>query len=595
MRLPPRSLFNWKFSYFRLWREAWVYASAAQRRTILFYHGMYALAIGVWIIRPYLLGKLVNTLQTGGSHLFHDCAVILGQIFLCNLVFWSFHGPGRVLERRTAKQIYITYTDTCYTKLSELPLKWHQGHHSGSTINRIQTSASGLQDFVQTGFVSIQNLGELAGAIIMLLWFSPVIGIVSLSGFVLSLLIMVAVNKHMIAALHASNEAAHQANATFYDFVSNMVSIIILRLQKFSAVTLHSKLGLSMAPWMRQIKLNEGRYFIYTMMNVTMMTVILLGYIWSQIDTHAVLAAGSLVTIYLYQERVGMQGFGFIGLHADWLKNLTSLTATKHILEDHANLVHDQIPVPAPDWKMIDLRDVCFDYNSDTGETKAALRNVTLSMKHGERIALMGGSGGGKTTLLSVLRALHEPQSAHMLIDGAAFPFKSLAEITTLIPQDPEIFENTIRFNVSFGLDVPDAKVYHALALAEFMPVLDNLPQGLDTDIREKGVNLSVGQKQRLALARGIFAAEQSDIILLDEPTSSIDLPTEEKIFENVFAEFKDKTIVATLHRLHLLPRFDRIIYLENGEVTLNLPAQQALTEDNKIRQLYLAYQSAGQ
>jgi ABC-type multidrug transport system fused ATPase/permease subunit len=117
------------------------------------------------------------------------------------------------------------------------------------------------------------------------------------------------------------------------------------------------------------------------------------------------------------------------------------------------------------------------------------------------------------------------------------------------------------------------------------------LPQELETDIREKGVNLSVGQRQRLALARGIFAAEQSDIILLDEPTSSVDLMTEAKIFKNIFAHFKGKTVIATLHRLHLLPMFDRIIFLDGGTIAADMPAHEGLTQPGPIRDLYLAYQ----
>src|SRR5690606_10441611 len=185
------------------------------------------------------------------------------------------------------------------------------------------------------------------------------------------------------------------------------------------------------------------------------------------------------------------------------------------------------------------------------GSRPATLHDVNLTLRRGENIALIGTSGAGKSTLLTLLRALRAPERVEVRIDGAPAPFAALAQLTTLIPQDPEVFENTMRFNVSFGLDVPDTDVYRALSLAEFLPVLMQMPQELETDIREKGVNLSVGQRQRLALARGIFAAEQSDIVLLDEPTSSVDLMTEAKIFKNLFAHFKDKTIVATLHRLH--------------------------------------------
>ncbi|MFH1157495.1 MAG: ABC transporter ATP-binding protein [Pseudomonadota bacterium] len=589
--LTSRPYAFWRFSYFLLWKEAWVYAGSGERRSIILYHLMYVVAVAMSLVQPYILGRLVNTLQTGGTALFHDAAMLLGAIVLAEVGFWVFHGPARIIERKAAKNIYIAYTTQCYARLMEMPLNWHQDHHSGSTINRIQTAANGLQDFVQNGFTSFQNLGLLTGSIIVLLWFNPIIGLASLAGFVFSMCIIVAMNKRMIAALHESNEVAHQASATFYDFVSNMASIIILRVQKLSERTLRSRLALSMSPWMKQIKLNEGRYFVYTMLNILMMTVILLGYIKAQIDLNTVVAAGSLVTVYLYQEKIGYQGFNFLGIHEDWIRGLTNLSAAKNFLEEHAGLAGRGVIAPQPGWKQLDIRHLYFNYRADDGSPKPVLSDIHLPLRRGERIALIGGSGGGKSTLLSLLRALHEPESGELYIDGQPVPFNALSEVTTLIPQDPEIFENTIRFNVSFDLDVPDEQVYQAIRLAEFTSVLEQMPRGLDTDIREKGVNLSVGQKQRLALARGIFAAGQSDIVLLDEPTSSIDLPTEEKIFENIFARFEGKTIVATLHRLNLLPGFDRIVYLEGGAVLSDLPAKEALFRKGPILDIYLAYQ----
>ena len=103
--------------------------------------------------------------------------------------------------------------------------------------------------------------------------------------------------------------------------------------------------------------------------------------------------------------------------------------------------------------------------------------------------------------------------------------------------------------------------------MARFSDVLLHLPNGLQTDIQEKGVNLSGGQKQRLALARGVLAARSSDIVLLDEPTSSVDPKTEFEIYHQLLAEFADKAVVSTLHRLHLLPLFDYVYVMRNGHI----------------------------
>jgi ATP-binding cassette subfamily B protein len=109
--------------------------------------------------------------------------------------------------------------------------------------------------------------------------------------------------------------------------------------------------------------------------------------------------------------------------------------------------------------------------------------------------------------------------------------------------------------------------VQQALSISCFDEVLPKLPRGIESDIRERGVNMSGGQKQRLALARGLIAAQDSSILLLDEPTSSIDQITESVIFDRLFKAFADKAIIATVHRLHLLPRFDHIILMSDGAI----------------------------
>lgn len=578
------------FSYSRLWIEVWKYAQGI-RSHILFYHLLFLFAMSFDLAIPWLFGQLINTLQKADANLFNDCLRLLSMIIGCHFMMWVFHGPGRVIERRCGQLVYIQYIEGMFRRLTELPLSWHQDHHSGSTINRIRTAASALKGFTENSFISFQRVVSLTGSLIMLASFNPWIGLISFIGTAISLSVIVLLNRRMTQAIHEVNEAGHQANATFYDFVGNMVSIVILRLQDFSRRTLDAKNRHTLPPFMREAYLNEWRYFFGTMFAIATMATILLGYIWFQLQAGHAIAAGALVTIYMYQEKVGGQMFDFIWMHGTWLNALTDLRATQHIMEDHATMAAAQSAALPENWKSLQISNLKFTYAAKMNREIATLSDISLKLGHGEKIALIGGSGGGKSTLLSMLRALHQPQHADVTVDGEKAGFDALSQLTTLIPQDPEIFENTIRFNVSFGLDVPDSVVLRALELAEFLPVLSQMPNGLDTDIREKGVNLSVGQKQRLALARGLFAAEQSDIILLDEPTSSVDLPTEEKIFKNVFSHFKGKSVVATLHRLHLLPEFDRIIYLDMGRITSDLPSSVALTTDGPIRDIYKSYQ----
>ncbi|HYG86861.1 MAG TPA: ABC transporter ATP-binding protein [Azospirillum sp.] len=169
---------------------------------------------------------------------------------------------------------------------------------------------------------------------------------------------------------------------------------------------------------------------------------------------------------------------------------------------------------------------------------------------------------------MRVLAGLYGADRIRFEVDGRPVPeLADLGSIVTLIPQDPEIFENSVAHNVTMGIEHGDDEVRRACELACLTPILQLMPRGLETPIVERGGNLSGGQKQRLALARGILAARNSSVIMLDEPTSSLDPATEAKVYGNLMAEFPDACIVSSIHRLHLLPRFDRIVYMADGRV----------------------------
>src|SRR5262249_36539029 len=134
-----------------------------------------------------------------------------------------------------------------------------------------------------------------------------------------------------------------------------------------------------------------------------------------------------------------------------------------------------------------------------------------------------------------------------------------------------------------------------AVKAARFEEVLARLPQGLDTNIAEKGINLSGGEKQRLALARGIFFARDSDILLLDEPTSSVDTANERAIYNNVLTRFRDRCLISTVHKLHLLELFDIVYVLDNGKVVEAGTFKQLIEADGKLAHLWRSYQAASQ
>jgi ABC-type multidrug transport system fused ATPase/permease subunit len=220
------------------------------------------------------------------------------------------------------------------------------------------------------------------------------------------------------------------------------------------------------------------------------------------------------------------------------------------------------------DWQRIDVCDLHFERAPLPGcERRNGLHGVSLALRRGERVALVGPSGCGKSTLLRVLAGLYEPQRGHVEFDGvAALGMRSLGDVATLIPQEAQIFEGSVRENIAFDLPATAVAISAATAISSFDSVLAALPAGLETHVSQGGFNFSGGQRQRLCLARGVLAAASAQVLLLDEPTSALDPLTEALVFQRLDAAFPDACLVASVHRMSLLAHFDRVVLMVGGE-----------------------------
>lgn len=280
---------------------------------------------------------------------------------------------------------------------------------------------------------------------------------------------------------------------------------------------------------------------------------------------------GGLVTLLIYVNQFTSVFNDIAHQYTRIVEYHTDIQMTEEIVKEYKREHLPEATETLPkEWNKLQIDNINFSHSDpDDPKNTGRLTNVSITLEKGKKVALIGESGSGKSTLLSILRGLHKPEdNVRLLVDGRYN--KSLASINntvTLFPQDPEIFENSILYNITLGLPFSKEQVLKASDIAQFSDVAKNLPNQLDSNIQEKGINLSGGQKQRLALARGILSAASSEIILMDEPTSSVDPRTEAQVYSYMFEEFKNKVIVSSIHRMHLLSKFDYIYILENGRI----------------------------
>ncbi|KTD22793.1 ATP-binding transmembrane ABC transporter [Legionella lansingensis] len=576
--------------YFNLIQTVWENGKP-WRRTIVGYYLAYIVAQSLMGLNPYAFGRTIDVLQHFQPGRLHE--VIFWLVFgvVLHPLFWIFHGPARVVERKVALKVQQSFLLDIYKKLTQLPLKWHQDHHSGNIITRLNRSASSLKRFAEEQFIYIEIIIKFVVSIAFLFWISLPVGILSALSCVIAAMTVILFDRKLIPLYESENDVENHIGAGLFDYISNITTVLTLRLAQLTQHNLFQRLLAIWPFFRREAVLNEVKWFAMNMLLTVAQSIILIGYIVYHLKAADAVLIGTVVMIFRYQWDLSEVFYSLSMHYSELVRMNTDVRGVQPILDDIHRLAH-RIPGAsvAEKWHKIAIVDLNFSHN---GHEHAIIRHLNLTINRGEKIALIGSSGAGKSTLLNLLSGLYVPDNVKLLIDGIEFnSLEPMHAITTLIPQEPEIFENTIAFNITMDLEAEPNVIEKVVKLSCFLPILEKLPLGLETDIREKGLNLSVGQKQRLALARGLFAARFSSLILMDEPTSSVDLATEKKILSGVIGNYHDATMIVSLHRLHLLPQFDRIIMLDQGEIIADGQTSELLTIDGPVKELWSKYQA---
>jgi len=240
-----------------------------------------------------------------------------------------------------------------------------------------------------------------------------------------------------------------------------------------------------------------------------------------------------------------------------------AVAASERVFEvfDTQTRTVDGVELLEDDISAITFKNVVLKY-----EDSYALNDVSLSIKQGENIALVGDSGGGKSTFINMLLRFYDPDSGSVEInnrDIKEFTLESLKHHISLVSQRIYIFQDTLAANVAYGQEIDKDKVHDALRLADAREFVNSLENGIETKMEEFGANLSGGQRQRVAIARAIY--KHSSLILFDEATSALDNESEKRIQEALDEYTKDKITITIAHRLSTIEHADKILVMQKG------------------------------
>ncbi|MCF7845073.1 MAG: ABC transporter ATP-binding protein/permease [Kiritimatiellales bacterium] len=558
---------------------------------MLFYVFLFFGANIVLLLEPMVVGMILNTIQQINEidNPLRELGMLFGMLIGIQFAFWAFHGPARVMENVVAFHAHNAYVDHLYHILTALQVQWHKDNHSGKTINRIRKSANALFNFMRNGYQGIEMVLKLVGSMAAVVILFPSAGIIALSICAVAFTTVFLFDRVLLPQYMELNEREHFVASASHDYITNIFTVISLRLEDLTRSELWRRMTCFFPLFRKNNVINETKWFIATIFIAMMTVAVLSWYAVSTLQAGGILLAGTVFMLYEYLQKIGGAFYTFAWKYSETVEQYADLKATENIL----NAVPDdrtEAKLPT-DWKSVVIKNLTFSYEDDNHHQQH-VDDISINLVRGRKIALVGASGSGKSTIMSLIRGLLVTDQGQVICDGVTMPegLRILSHHVTLIPQEPEIFSNTIEYNVSVDTQQSESDILRDVESACFLSVLKRLPNRLKTDISEKGVNLSGGEKQRLALARGIFASRDSDIILMDEPTSSVDSMNELQIHRNIFERFSDRCIVASIHRLYLLPMFDYIYVMEDGKVIEEGSFDTLTKKDGTLKKMWDTY-----
>ncbi len=253
-------------------------------------------------------------------------------------------------------------------------------------------------------------------------------------------------------------------------------------------------------------------------------------------------------------------------------------------LKEEPHYPHEVNPFDDKHTVSVCAQNITFAY----GNKRPVLKDVNLTIPAGKKIALVGASGGGKSTFVQVLLGLYQPQKGTIYFEGepvTRIGLDIVRENVATVLQQPALFNDTIRMNLTLGQDIEDEKLWYALEIAQLKNTVEELENKLDTVVGRQGVRLSGGQRQRLAIARMILS--EPKVVILDEATSSLDTETERKLHHALSQFLKDRTTLIIAHRLSAVRQADHIFVFDGGHI-IEQGKHEDLLENNGIyKQLY--------
>ncbi|MDW8392739.1 MAG: ABC transporter transmembrane domain-containing protein [Chitinophagales bacterium] len=535
---------------------------------------------------PFLLGKMIDATVPGASaalpvaaasgslgHWIRTANWSLNTILLlvfAQLTMQTLFSYGRIyLLTEVGEKVVATLRSDVYARLLRMPMAFFAERRVGELTSRLAADLSLIQDTVSFTLAELlRGLFTLLIGLIFIFIISTKLALVMLSVVPLVAVLAVVFGLRIRRMARRVQDQLADSNTIVQETLSGIAAVKSFTGEQ-RAVQRYRKSIFSAA----STAISNARFrgaFVSFMIFSVFGTIALVIWYGARLIHQGELSVGLLIMFVIFSVFVGGTFAGFAEMFSQVQKMLGATHNVRELLFSEGEVAHFDDEQVEAEWRLngaVSFQDVGFAYPSR--RELPVLRNVSLHIRPGEQVALVGPSGAGKTTIASLMLRFYEPDSGTILFDGRdarSFPLRQLRRQIALVPQDVMLFGGSIYENIALGNpQATEQQVKEAARLAHALEFIERFPQGFQTVVGERGVKLSGGQRQRIAIARALL--KDPVILILDEATSSLDSESEHLVQEALELLMKNRTSLIIAHRLSTVRHADRIVVLDKGVV----------------------------
>ena len=521
--------------------------------------------------------KVIDGLATGT--LTFAGVITYGLILLVN---YCMNYLDNYPEKKLEYGIYLDFKLLSLRKISTIDYTEYQKIGTGKLVQRIENGSSAGRNVVFNFWLRL--IRDLLPTIVFSVYFIWKIDkIITYILFVGYMLIFIITNI-LLKFLYKIKEKILNSEELFNHFlVRGFMEMLVFRMSKQFPSEIKKTRSAKENIVSSKVKMNmihEAFFTIFALL-VAMLDIGILFYAWKTKN----LTVGSIVALIALIENAYTPIAIFNVLYVQYKLDKVSYKRFEEFLDlKDDNQLRNGNAINT-DIGEIAIKNLSFQY-----EERKIIDDLSLFIKRGQKIAFVGESGSGKSTVIKILLGLLKYNQGEIYLGDmelSGICLNNLYDRVSYISQDVPVFDGTIKENLVFEKNVSEEQMLDALREVQLSHLVENLAEGLDTEIGEKGTCLSGGEKQRLAFARLWF--ENPELVVLDEATSAMDNLTEENVMKSVMKKMKDKTVIAIAHRLNSIAGFDRIILFREGKIVGQGTFEELLHTDSYFKELYNA------